>query len=199
MANLNEFMEGNRQSLINTIEKAGQNFKTNFNEFREGIIDGFERVGNLFLGGETEAVRNKEAIQDETNANLGTNIVENEKPLWQQQQEALWKREDEKQKHVEQREDTSVSRYVEDLRRSGGNPNIYNGGQAASGGGITNATQADYSMDIAEFNKEYELLMQEIELKFKGDQAEKDRIAGLIKSLIQGGAILGTVALKSNK
>lgn len=142
---------------------------------------------------------NNPGIQDETNANLGTNLVQNEKPLWQQQQELLWQREDEKQKHVEEREDTAASRYIEDLRRSGVNPNLYNGGQAASGGGITNATQADYSMDIAEFNKTYELLMQEIELNFKGEQAKKDRIAGLVKSLIQGGAILGGVALKSSK
>lgn len=188
-----------RQDVINTGNKIGNYFTTNFNAFRENVTNNLEKFGNTIIGGETEAVKNKEAIQDETNANLGTNIVENEKPLWQQQQEALWKREDEKQKHIEQREDTSVSRYVEDLRRSGVNPNIYNGGQAASGGGITNATQADYTMDIAEFNKSYELLMQEIELKFKGDQTEKDRIAGLIDSLIKGGALLGGAALKSNK
>lgn len=184
------------QSMANTVHGTWNNIQNDFKDVRNTLVERMESVGNWFMG---NGYKPMNGVEDKTSENLGTEIVQNEKPLWQKQQELLWQREDEKQKHVEEREDTAASRYIEDLRRSGVNPNLYNGGQAASGGGITNATQADYSMDIAEFNKAYELLMQEIELNFKGDQAEKDRIAGLVKSLIHSGAILGGIALKSSK
>ena len=138
-------------------------------------------------------------VQDKTSENLGTQLEQNlnQKPEWQQVLEEMYAREDAIRKETQEREDTAVQRWAADVRAAGLNPNLVNTTGAASGGGITNATGPDYTMEEAKFNKEIEMLMQEIELNFKGDQAEKDRIKDLIKSVITAGAILGGAGMKA--
>lgn len=133
-------------------------------------------------------------IVDGTNDNLGTDIV---KPMdtsfdpyaWAKAiRDEEWAREDQIREETWEREDTAYSRAIEDLRNAGVNINLLgNITPAGSGSGITNQTGSmDYTMTAAEYNKKMEMLMQEIEQNFKGDENEKDRITGIIKSLIMG-------------
>lgn len=137
-------------------------------------------------------------IVDGTNDNVGTEIV---KPMdtsfdpyaWAKaMRDEEWAREDQIRNEVWAREDDAYSRAIQDLRNSGVNINLLgNITPAGSGGGITNQTGSmDYTMSAAEYNKKMEMLMQEIENNFKGDENEKDRITGLIRSLIMGGIML---------
>lgn len=134
-------------------------------------------------------------IVDGTNDNLGTSIVEpmdnNFDPYaWAKaMRDEEWAREDAIRAETQEREDTAYSRAIADLRSAGVNVNLLGSiTPAGSGGGITNQTGSmDYTMSAAEYNKKMEILMQELEQNFKGDEAEKDRITGLIKSLIMGG------------
>lgn len=137
----------------------------------------------------------KPLIKDETDKNLEYGINANEiiqkgfdnaKKL----QEEQWAREDEIRKHVEEREDSAWTRSVRDMINAGINPNLVNASPAASGGGITNATGMDYTLYEKEFDKNLELLMQEIEQNFKGEQADKDRVLKLIQSIITVGGLL---------
>lgn len=202
-----------------TTEENNENKSKNygiFGSFLKGVVKGASTISNITQGINTakETVKDafgktafgdiytnmKNTISDKTNENLGTEIV---KPLnfWEEMRKVRdeeWAREDAIRAETQAREDTAFSRTIEDLRRSGVNINLLgNINPAASGGGITNQTGSmDYTMSEAEYNKAYEMLMQEIELNFKGDQAEKDRIMNLIKALITGGSILGGAALK---
>lgn len=145
-------------------------------------------------------IANGPGVKDQTNQNIGTNMVT---PLEQaiQLRNEEWQREDAIRAETQAREDSTMQRWVADARKAGINPNLALGASGSpSGGGITSQTGSiDYTMTEAEFNKTYEMLMQEIELNFKGDQAEKDRIANLIKALITGGALLGGAAIKGAK
>lgn len=164
----------------------------------KGVTSGVKAIGKI--GKEALFDDYTLGVQDKTSENLGTQLEQNlnEEPEWMKVLKMQWEREDEKQAHIEEREDTAYSRKIEDLRRSGVNINALGDISAApTGGGITNATGPDYTMEEAKFNAEIEMLMQEIDLKFKGDQAEKDRIKEMIKSIITAGAILGGAGMKA--
>lgn len=137
---------------------------------------------------------NEENMQVSNNSTI-QQAFENAKKL----QEEQWAREDEIRKHVEEREDNAWVRSVRDMLKAGINPNLINASPAASGGGITQSTGIDYTIYEKEFDQNLELIMQEIDQNFQGNQNEKDRIKELIKSLITGGALLGGAALKSGK
>lgn len=137
----------------------------------------------------------KKTVPDETGKNLEYGINANEiiqkgfdnaKKL----QEEQWAREDEIRKHVEEREDTAIRRATRDAIMAGINPNLTGLNPAQSGGGITNSTGIDYTLYEKEFDKNLELLMQEIEQNFKGEQADKDRVIKLIQSIITVGGLL---------
>lgn len=146
-------------------------------------------------GGNPGNVTKPPIIEDKTHENTG---VESVYSLFNPFEEARkyrdeeWAREDAIRAETQAREDTAYSRAIKDLQRSGVNVNLLGSiSPAASGGGITNQTGSiDYTMTAADYNKTMELVIQEIENNFKGDQAEKDRFAALLNKLILGGAIL---------
>ena len=101
-----------------------------------------------------------------------------------EQQQRQWDREDAIRKETQEREDSAYQRAVADMRKAGINPNLVGVNPANSGGGITTATGVDYTTWATDFNAKAALLEQEIENAFKGDQAEKERISGLISDII---------------
>lgn len=136
----------------------------------------------------------EESMQVSNNSTI-QQAFENAKKL----QEEQWAREDEIRKHVEEREDNAWQRSIKDMIKAGINPNLVSASPAASGGGISQSTGIDYTIYEKEFDQNLDLIMQEIEQKFEGSQAEKDRIKDLIKSLITGGALLGGAAMRGGK
>lgn len=146
----------------------------------------------------------EEGIKDKTSDNLGTEIIN---PIEQTNalKEAIklrdeeWARADAIRKETQKREDTAYSRGIQDLRNSGVNVNLLGNVSAApTGGGITNETgSVNYAMAEKEYQAQIDLLMQEIEQNFQGDQAEKDRIKDIIKSVITAGALLGGAGIKA--
>lgn len=103
-----------------------------------------------------------------------------------------WARADAIQKHIEEREDSQLQRWVADAIKSGINPNLAIGMQGSpSGGGITNQTGSmDYTKWQAQYNKDLELLKQMIDQNFQGNENEKDRFNNILSRLIS----LGTMA-----
>ena len=173
------------------------------------IFNGFKKeptIGEMFESG----LQPEPTIEDKTFENIEQPITapeenmqvsnnstiqqafENAKKL----QEEQWAREDEIRKHVEEREDNAWQRSVKDMLKAGINPNLINASPATSGGGISQSTGIDYTIYEKEFDQNLDLIMQEIEQNFQGNQAEKDRIKELIKSLITGGSLIANALLR---
>lgn len=95
-----------------------------------------------------------------------------------------WAREDAIRKETQEREDTAYSRAIKDLEASGVNVNLFNVSPANSGGGITNATQINYSLYEKEMDKYMQIMEQEFQQNFKGDENSKDRYMDALKSLV---------------
>lgn len=93
-------------------------------------------------------------------------------------------REDAIRKENQEREDNAYERAVASMRRAGINPNLMNVVQAASGGGITNASQKDYSIWQSEVNKQLALLEQQIQNNFQGTENDKKNFMQGISTLI---------------
>lgn len=131
-------------------------------------------------------------IEDLTNKNLGTDILQEERAYAEEQQAKQWQREDEIRREVQRREDNAMQRAVEDAKAAGINPNLMDIKPAESGGGITSAT----GKDMTTYEKQVELIMQEIDNSFTASENEKDRLKDLVKGLITGGAILGAATMR---
>lgn len=190
-----------RESATNTVTSAWNNFQKNFNDVRNTLINGMESVGNWFIG---NGYKSNSQLKDATDENLGTEII---KPIEQPSalNEAIklrdeeWARADAIRKETQEREDNAYSRKIQDLRNSGVNVNLMGDmSPAPTGGGITNETgSVNYAMAEKEYQAQIDLLMQEIEQNFQGNQAEKDRIKDIIKSVITAGALLGGAGIKA--
>lgn len=103
-----------------------------------------------------------------------------------QLQEERWAREDERQAHVEAREDNAIQRKVADMKKAGVNPNLALGMTgAASGGGVVVDSGMNLTPYEIESNKQLELLKQYLENDFKGDENTKDRYLQLFNNLVQ--------------
>lgn len=102
----------------------------------------------------------------------------------EEQQQKEWEREDQIRKETQEREDTAVQRWVEDVRKAGINPNLFSGTGAASGGGITSAT----GLNTSKYEAQAERLLTEwetmVEQEFKREESKKDRFNNIMKSLL---------------
>ena len=115
-------------------------------------------------------------------------LVGGEDNSWMQfvldMQQKQWEREDAIRAETQAREDNAWQRSVADMRAAGVNPNLVNAGPATSGGGITTATAPDYGPYTENLKASLELIMQQLEHSFQGSEAEKDRLAKMIGSLV---------------
>ena len=134
---------------------------------------------------------------------INYNNLEDVLKYLEEAQAKQWAREDAIRKEVQEREDSAYTRAVADMRRSGVNPNLVGVNPAESGGGITNATGMDFSMFnnmyTAETNKYIKELELALEMAFKEDNNEKNRITDLITGLISSfGSMIsaGILAMK---
>lgn len=101
----------------------------------------------------------------------------NEQNKAESEQQKLWEREDAIREHIEQREDSALQRWVADARRAGINPNLALGATgAASGGGITNASQKDYTLENTLLQGEINQALADLERAFQKDENAKDRL-----------------------
>lgn len=128
-------------------------------------------------------------IQDKTEENIVQSIPNGNSNLYEfmkQLQEERWAREDERQAHVEAREDNAIQRKVADMKKAGVNPNLALGMTgAASGGGVVVDSGMNLTPYEIESNKQLELLKQYLENDFKGDENTKDRYLQLFNNLVQ--------------
>lgn len=112
-------------------------------------------------------------------------ISENELAKYESEldQKTLWEREDAIREHVEQREDNALQRWVADARKAGINPNLALGATgAASGGGITNASQRDYTLENTVLQGEINQALADLERAFQKDENAKDRLNRIFSS-----------------
>lgn len=100
-------------------------------------------------------------------------------------QQRQWEREDLIRKETQEREDNAYQRMVEDMKKAGINPNIFQGTPSASGGGISQATGINYAALDNEIKEKLTLLQQEIDNSFKGEENEKDRFANILENVLQ--------------
>lgn len=155
----------------------------------KAIYDGLTfGVDDIIAKGLERQINN---IEDTTEKNISYDINA-ERAYAEEQQQKLWAREDAIRRETQAREDTAYQRAVQDMQRAGINPNLMNVTPAESGGGITSATEKDYTT----YEKAVEMLMQEIDNNFTASENEKDRLKDLVKTVIQGGALLGAAAMK---
>lgn len=134
-------------------------------------------------------------IIDETMNNLENPIDYRQQAI--EDQERLWKREDEIREHIEAREDSAWQRAVEDMKKAGVNPNLVDAGPAQSGGGISSASGMDYTMQQEEYDRETQKIIQAIANEFQMNENQKDRLTDLLDRLLgAGGTIAGAKILK---
>lgn len=115
----------------------------------------------------------------------GKVISENELAKYESEldQKAIWEREDAIRKHVEEREDNALQRWVADARKAGINPNLALGATgAASGGGITNASNRDYTLENTVLQGDINQALADLERAFQKDENAKDRLNRIFSS-----------------
>lgn len=143
------------------------------------------------------------SVEDKTNENVETAIPLSSTEEWlkiiQDAQKAQWERDDAKQAHIEEREDTAYQRAVADMRKAGINPNLMNVTPAESGGGFTAAQGMDFSPVTTQMNNEIKEILDEIDKSFEGGQNEKDRIKDIIKSLGQMAMMYFAISSRGGK
>ena len=142
------------------------------------------------------------SIEDETNKNVETEVPLSSTEEWlkliQDAQKAQWEREDEKQRHLEEREDSAYQRAVADMRKAGINPNLMNVTPSESGM-VTSSTGMDFSTVTTQMNNEMKELLESIDKNFSGNENEKDRIIDFITSLGQIAVMFAAISGKSKK
>lgn len=143
------------------------------------------------------------SIKDETNNNVETEVPLSSTEDWikliQDAQKAQWERDDAKQAHIEEREDSAYQRAVADMRKAGINPNLMNVTPAESGGGFTASQGMDFSPVTTQMNNEIKEVLDEIEKSFQGGQNEKDRIKDMITSLGQMAIMYFAISSRGGK
>lgn len=133
-------------------------------------------------------------IKDKKNESVNKALEEingpKEDPLqaamqWAEEQQAKeWAREDEIRKETQEREDSAVQRWTEDVQKSGINANLFSGQGAASGGGITSATGLNMSQYETAANRlltEWETMVNQ---EFEREENKKDRFNNIMRGLI---------------
>lgn len=134
-------------------------------------------------------------IQDKTEENIIQPVNYRQQAI--SDQERLWKREDEIREHIESREDSAWQRAIEDIKKSGANPNLVNAGPAQSGGGVSSASGMDYTMQQEEYDRETQKIIQAIANEFQMNENQKDRLADLLGRLLgAGGTMAGAKILQ---
>ena len=168
------------------------------NEYRNQIIRQKAQAsstGNALNVTKNELDKKRNEIQDMTDTNIIQPINYRQQAIEDQQR--LWKREDEIRAHIEEREDTAYQRAVEDATKAGINPNLIGLNPAQSGGGINSASTIDYSMQKASFDRETQKIIQAIANEFEMNENQKDRLSDLFGRLLSaGGTITGAKILK---
>lgn len=136
-----------------------------------------------------------QTIEDKTEENIVQPVNYRQQAI--EDQERLWAREDKIREHIESREDSAWQRAVEDMKKSGVNPNLVDAGPAQSGGGISSASGIDYTMQQEEYDRETQKIIQAIANEFQMNENQKDRLADLVGRLLgASGTIAGAQILK---
>lgn len=153
---------------------------------------------NTNIPGETEQpLQGIPGIQDKTEDNIETPIG-NSSTLdeWKKilEDERKWR--EEQQKHIEEREDTAVQRWVADARKAGVNINLLNSIGSASSTGLSsemvNTSNAELLKQIETYSQE---MQQLIELNWSGDEKSLDRFTSIFEAILQ----IGSMALFMRK
>lgn len=161
----------NLGNAMDVAEELFKDYKENANSHGGGSPE-----GNFTSESNNEEIKEEEIKKEE---------IKEEENAYKWLEEA-YKREDEIRKETQEREDTAYQRAVEDMRKAGINPNIFAGaGASASGGGITNASRADLTLLKSKYEKGIEMLMQEIQNQFQGDENTKDRLTKIFDSFLK--------------
>ena len=141
-------------------------------------------------------------IEDKTQENVEQEVPLSSTEDWlkviQDAQKAQWEREDEKQRHLEEREDSAYQRAVADMRKAGINPNLMNVTPSESGM-VTSSTGMDFSAVTTQMSNEMKELLDSIDKNFSGNENEKDRIKEFITSLGQIAVMFAAISGKSKK
>lgn len=149
------------------------------------IYDNLEKDANIFFGGKESGGKESAGIIDTT----GQNEEYSFQDIIEKAQKEQWAREDEIRKETQAREDTAYQRSVEDMRKAGINPNLVGVTPAQSGGGITQATEKDYTLYQAEIEKALTEMENILDRELKADENTKDRIASIIETTMQLGML----------
>lgn len=140
----------------------------------------------------------KNTIEDKTWENIEQPINYRQQAI--EDQERLWAREDKIREHIEAREDSAWQRAVEDMKKSGINPNLVDAGPAQSGGGLSSASGMDYTMQQEEYDRETQKIIQAIANEFQMNENQKDRLTDLLGRLLgAGGTMAGAKILQKKK
>lgn len=167
--------------LQSLIKKNGELQYQNTNPLSfEEYLKNYQKTENFIQEKEnptkTEEIKNSEA-EENGNEDLQFDL------------QKIWDREDAIRKETQEREDTAYQRAVADMRLAGINPNLTGVQPAQSGGGITNATTNESSI-----NTQLQIIAQkaiaEMEKDVKLSEGEKNRATSIIASAIIAGARL---------
>lgn len=128
---------------------------------------------------------NQEGIIDTTDQNIESAVnggftMDDYKTLRNEQ----WAREDQIRRETQAREDSAYQRATEDMRKAGINPNLVGINPAASGGGITNATGIDTSLEEMDLEKSLKELENYLDRELKADEGQKDRLTDIITTVL---------------
>lgn len=129
------------------------------------------------ITGKPQALQNKEE-----KTTVDESAINEEKANAEQKE--LWAREDAIRKETQEREDNINQRMVEDMRKAGMNPNLISGASAV-GGGISSGTAKNLDRIENAKSRALELLKQEIQNSWAGNQKDLDRITSIINSVIK--------------
>ncbi len=126
-------------------------------------------------------------IEDKTEENLETDLTTDDFMSYSEEWlKKYWEREDAIRKETQEREDNAWQREIADMKKAGINPNLVSlsANGAASGGGITNATQMDMSGITKAMEVDLKEMQQLLDQAFQGDENSKDRFMQTFTSFL---------------
>lgn len=170
---------GGMGAVAQVMKMTAQNIKTTAEDEALSKLS----KGEQYIANKLKEKNEKEQAFNEYIYGKDTSLEDSMK--WaEEQQKKEWEREDEIRKETQEREDTAVQRWAEDVRKAGINPNLFSGTGAASGGGITSAT----GLNTSQYEAQAERLLTEwetmVEQEFKREENKKDRFNNIMKSLL---------------
>ena len=122
---------------------------------------------------------------EDFNANGNSNPIEDAKNEKEDYLNRIWEREDKIRKETQEREDNAYQRAVADMRKAGINPNLVGINPANSGGGISNATMPESTLN-AEISAYSQQLIAELARELELNENKKDRLANILGKSLSG-------------